>query len=130
MVLALLEDALTDAGFQVVTATNGIHAIAELDASATRLAAVVTDVRLGAGPDGWNVARRARTLVPHMAIVYISGDSLHEHQWKGVRGSVHLPKPFLPTSLVSYTDRSRIGSMPAAKGRHCLAALPPGRSFS
>ncbi len=105
LVLGLLEDALTDAGFEVVAATNGTRAIAELDAAATPFAAVVTDIRLGQGPDGWTVARRARVLMPHVAVVYISGDSLHDWQRKGVTGSAYLPKPFLPGSLISVISK-------------------------
>jgi DNA-binding response OmpR family regulator len=70
-----LKDALTEAGFEVVEVTDGGKALAELDADAERFQAVVTDIRLGAGPNGWEVGRHARELVPTMAVIYMSGDS-------------------------------------------------------
>jgi FixJ family two-component response regulator len=39
------------------------------------LSAVVTDVRLGTGPSGWDVAHRARELVPTIPVIYMTGDS-------------------------------------------------------
>ena len=73
-----LESSLTEAGFAVVNVGDGTKALAEFDADATRFRALVTDIRLGPGPDGWAVARRARELVPDMPVVYMTGDSAHE----------------------------------------------------
>ncbi len=79
--------------------SNGNRAIAELDADAARFKAVVTDIRLGKGPDGWDVGRRARELVSDMSVVYVSGDSTHDWSSKGVPESVVILKPFAPTQL-------------------------------
>jgi DNA-binding response OmpR family regulator len=96
----LLSTALTDAGFEILNASEGTQALAELDADATRFKAVVTDINLGPGPDGWDVGRHARELVPNMPVVYISGDSSHEWASKGVPDSVLIAKPFAPAQLV------------------------------
>jgi DNA-binding response OmpR family regulator len=100
---ALIEEILTaefaDTGFEVVAASDGNQAIAELDADATRFKAVVTDIRLGEGPDGWDVGRRVRELVSDMPVVYISGDSTHDWSSRGVPESVVILKPFAPTQL-------------------------------
>jgi len=102
---ALIEEILTaefaDTGFEVVAASDGHRAMAELDADATRFKAVVTDIRLGEGPDGWDVGRRARELVSDMSVVYVSGDSTHDWSSKGVPESVVILKPFAPTQLVT-----------------------------
>lgn len=42
----------------------------------TDFAAVLTDIRLGAGLNGWDVARSARLEHPHMAVIYMTGDSV------------------------------------------------------
>ena len=47
---------------------------------------MLTDIRLGAGPDGWSVANRARELNPDMPLVYMSGDSAHQWTEHGVSG--------------------------------------------
>ena len=96
-----LEDELADAGFEVVAATSGDEAIAELDADAARFRAVLTDIRLGTGPDGWAVARQARELVPQMPVAYISGDSGHDWPVHGVPDSVMVPKPFVAAQILT-----------------------------
>jgi DNA-binding response OmpR family regulator len=101
----LLESVLAEEGFQVVTATDGMQATAHLHADATRFKAMITDIRLGAGPDGWDVAQLARALVPDLPIVYISGDSARDWPAKGVPNSVYIQKPFTLTQLVTAISR-------------------------
>ena len=60
LIVEILTAEFADTGFDVVAASDGTRAIAELDADATRFKAVVTDIRLGEGPDGWDVGRHAR----------------------------------------------------------------------
>src|ERR1700712_1574832 len=84
----LVKEVLLEAGFAVVIASNGRQALAEIEAHKDQLTAVVTDIRLGEGPDGWDVGRRARLLSPYMPVVYISGDSINEWPLNGVSNSV------------------------------------------
>jgi DNA-binding response OmpR family regulator len=95
----ILSVEFADSGFEIVVVRDGTQAIAELDADATRFKAAVTDIKLGTGPDGWDVGRRARELVADMPIVYITGDSAHEWSSKGVPDSVVVLKPFAPAQL-------------------------------
>jgi DNA-binding response OmpR family regulator len=97
----VLDTSLADAGFEIVVASSGAQALAELDLDATRFRAVITDIKLGAGQDGWVVGRRARELVPDMPVVYMSGNSGHEWASKGVPNSVMITKPFAPTQLIT-----------------------------
>jgi DNA-binding response OmpR family regulator len=92
---------LSDAGFDIVVAVDGSGALAELNADAARFDAVVTDIRLGSGPNGWDVGRHARDLIPGIPIVYISGDRGHEWVSNGVARSVMIAKPFLPAQLIT-----------------------------
>jgi DNA-binding response OmpR family regulator len=101
MIIDVMEDALIEAGFEVVKAPDGQAAFDEIQADASRFRAVVTDIRLGSGPDGWEVAQRVREIVPHMPIAYMSGDSVHDWASRGVPGSVILAKPFAPAQLVT-----------------------------
>lgn len=96
-----LEDGLAENGFGVVLAKDGAEALRELEARADQLRGLVTDIRLGIGPNGWEIAHRARELVPNLPIVYISGDSLHEWSANGVPESVILQKPFILAQLVT-----------------------------
>jgi CheY-like chemotaxis protein len=47
-----LEDALKEAGFQVIAAHNGREALLRLEAEAAALSGLVTDVNFGDNPDG------------------------------------------------------------------------------
>lgn len=89
-----LEEELAEAGFDLAVATNGREAMAELEVGAARFCAVVTDIRLGRGPDGWEVVRRAREAEPDLPVLYISGDSAHEWAMRGVPKSIMIAKPF------------------------------------
>jgi CheY-like chemotaxis protein len=89
-----IEQSLHDGGFATVLVHDGRRAIDELEKEASRFKAVITDIRLGQGPDGWEVAHHARHLVPDIAVIYISGDSKSAWTEKGVPKSVMLEKPF------------------------------------
>lgn len=62
---------------------------------------MLTDIQLGRGPDGWEVARHARELVPEMPVVYISGDSAHEWTARGVPDSIMVSKPFVDAQIIT-----------------------------
>jgi DNA-binding response OmpR family regulator len=59
-----LEDALSDGGFEVKLASNGNEGLAFLKVHKDAIRGLITDINLGQGPDGWDVARRARELMP------------------------------------------------------------------
>ncbi|MBV8593010.1 MAG: response regulator [Caulobacteraceae bacterium] len=101
LVIALLEEALGESGFEVVVARTGPEALAELETDAARFRAVLSDIRLPGSADGWAVGHRARELVADMPIVYMSGDSSHDWSSKGVPGSVMLTKPFAPAQIIT-----------------------------
>jgi DNA-binding response OmpR family regulator len=101
LIIDVLEFALTDSGYEVSKANSGTQALENIDAYGSRYRAIVTDIKLGRGHDGWAVAKRARELFPRMPIVYMSGDSASEWASKGVPGSVILAKPFAPAQLVT-----------------------------
>ena len=96
-----LQDALEAAGFAVLHVFKGEDALAALNEQGVKLAGVITDVKFAETVDGWEVGRKARELLPHIPIIYISGDSAHEHTSQGVPESVMLQKPFVPTQLVT-----------------------------
>ncbi len=92
---------LVDAGFAVVAAADATQALAELEADVERFKAVITDIKLGDGPDGWDIGRRARELVADMPVVYVSGDSADAWTSKGVPNSVMIVKPFVTAQLIT-----------------------------
>ena len=96
-----IEDALAEAGYEIVIAMNGKTAIAELDADTALFKGVITDIRLGSKETGWDVARHARELAPEMPIIYMTGDSAHEWASQGVPNSIVIQKPFAMGQLVA-----------------------------
>ena len=112
VVAMTVEDALRDAGFAVLTVNSGAEAVMLIE-QAEEMAAVVTDIRLEAAPDGWEIARRARELHPDIAIVYISGHSAHEHGSFGVPDSLMLQKPFGRSRLVDAVSAGIARSSPS-----------------
>jgi DNA-binding NtrC family response regulator len=96
-----LQASLEDAGMSVITADHGGDAISLLDDRHPMVRVLVTDVRLGAGPDGWALARYARKLRPELPIVYVSGSSAADWPAEGVPQSVFVQKPFGPAQMVA-----------------------------
>ena len=64
------------------------------------ITALVTDIDLGAGADGFQIAAQARALYPHLPIVFASGTHGAQHTSYGVRGSVFVAKPYHPHQII------------------------------
>lgn len=97
----LVENALQEGGFTVVTANSGAEAMAILEAAGAEFHALVSDVYLGGGPTGWDVAKRARELNQHLPVVYMTGGNGHEWASQGVPNSILIGKPFAPAQIVT-----------------------------
>lgn len=98
--LDLVEAALREAGFEVLAASDGEAALAELGTKSGVLRGLITDINLGDGPDGWQVAREARQSIAGLPVVYVSGACEHEWTAKGVPNSLMIAKPFAPAQIV------------------------------
>ena len=101
LILDLIETVLDEGGFAVRRALDGASAMAAIDDSPGRFGAIVTDIRLGDGPSGWEVARHARELRADLPIIYMSGDSAADWTAHGVPNSVMVSKPFAPAQIVT-----------------------------
>ncbi len=101
LVLLSTQDTLEGGGYTVVTAGDGEEAMALLDARSEELAGLVTDVRMGDGPSGWDVARHARELKPNLPVVYATADSAQDWSAQGVPKSLVVQKPYAPAQLLT-----------------------------
>ena len=101
LVQDVTEDALRDAGYEVVTASNGADAMALLRTHGKMLRGLITDVNLGMGANGWDVARRAREAIAGVPVVYVSGANEGEWTSRGVPHSIMIAKPFAPVQVVT-----------------------------
>ncbi len=95
-----LVDVLESSGYAVCDRGDGPGAVAELDRR-DRLCGLVTDINLGSGRTGWEIARYARKKFPKIAIVYITGDSAADWPSEGVPHSVVIQKPFAQAQILA-----------------------------
>jgi len=110
-----LADCLQSGGFAVAECSAGGEAMGYID-DATQLQGLITDIQLGAGPNGWEVARHARTKFANLPVVYVSGDSAADWTAEGVPCSIMLQKPYadaqILTAIASLINES--GPLPPA----------------
>jgi DNA-binding response OmpR family regulator len=94
LILMDIEAALEEAGFAVTGTTSVESALTAFAADPHTFKALITDIRLGLGKSGWDLAREIRATKPALPVIYISGDS--EVYWpsEGVPNSVMISKPF------------------------------------
>jgi CheY-like chemotaxis protein len=112
---------LRDLGMKVEPAYCASAAFEAIDRG-RQLSALVTDVDLGPGPDGFDVARYARAAYPGLPVVYISGTRAASHALEGVSGSEFIGKPLHPSEVAQALMRvTHLAAPPSA-------APPVGRS--
>jgi DNA-binding response OmpR family regulator len=96
-----IEDALLDGGFEACTVRSGEAALSTFRDGRERCRALLTDVNLGDGISGWELARQIREITPGFPVVYMTGASGREWKSQGVVGSILIEKPFAPAQLAT-----------------------------
>ncbi|CAN7572113.1 response regulator [Bradyrhizobium sp. LjRoot220] len=97
----ILEEALSDGGFEVATVASGEEAVTVLQGNSIAYRALVTDINLKGALDGWAVARKAREVDQAFPIIYMTGAAADQWPIEGVPNSVLLTKPFAPAQLLT-----------------------------
>jgi CheY-like chemotaxis protein len=110
----VVEDALTDGGFEPAIAPSGEEAVTLLKGNRGQYRALVTDINLLGRLDGWEVAKQAREIDPAFPIVYITAANADQWASQGVPHSVLLTKPFAPAQLVTAVSQLLNGGTPTA----------------
>ena len=102
LIVEIMAEALTDAGYDVLTASNGLEALALIQRCGHQFSALVSDFHLPGGLTGLDVAAAIRNCRPGLPVVMATGrpDALTAH-WRGSSGYVLLPKPYGPTDMLS-----------------------------
>jgi CheY-like chemotaxis protein len=95
LVRATLVDVLTDGGFEVLEAEAAQEAL-DLVCHRREIAALVTDINLPGGTDGFTLARAVRLLRPRLPVLYASGRFMAPELGRTVEGARFLAKPFSP----------------------------------
>ena len=100
-VQAIVEEALSEAGFEISIAATGEEAITLLKGNSGSYRALVTDINLIGRIKGWEIAKRAREIDSTLPVVYMTGAVADEWPSNGVPNSILLTKPFAPAQLVT-----------------------------
>lgn len=97
----IVEEALADGGFATDILSSGEEALTLFKGGPKNYRALVTDVGLKGGLNGWEVARRIRESNPEFPVVYMTGAYADQWASQGVPNSILLQKPFAPAQLVT-----------------------------
>jgi DNA-binding response OmpR family regulator len=97
----VVEDALSEGGFEIAIARSGEEAVTLLKAGLVKYEALIIDINLSGRSDGWEVARAAREVDANFPVVYMSGAAADQWTIQGVPNSIMLQKPFAPAQLVT-----------------------------
>src|SRR5687768_10795698 len=111
LVRLTIVECLEEGGYTVLEAADGTSAMERIN-QAEELRGLVTDIRMGAGSDGWEVAHVARQKFPSLAVVYVTADSITEWSANGVPQSTVLQKPFAAAELVTALANLLVASQP------------------
>ena len=97
-VRVVLDAMLMDQGLDVWSVGDDLSAYQVLSQEASRIAVLLTDINLGAGTNGFDVARRARSLNARIEVIYITGYPVEPARF-AADGGVLLTKPLNLTVL-------------------------------
>ena len=98
---------LREVGYDVIEAFCAEEALEIIDKHEP-LSALITDINLGIGGDGFDVARHARAAYPRLPVVFISAAAAARFALEGVERSEFIDKPFHPARMMEALDLSLI----------------------
>jgi len=101
LICSFIEDALSDGGFEACSVHSGEAAMSTFWDGRKQCRALLTDVSLGAGINGWELARQIREITPGFPVVYMTSASEPDWKSQGVDGSLLIEKPFAPAKLAA-----------------------------
>jgi DNA-binding response OmpR family regulator len=108
----IVEDALTEGGFEPAVAPSGEEAVTLLRGHRGKYCALVADIVLRGRIDGWEVARRAREIDPDFPVIYMTGAKADQWPSRGVPNSILMEKPFAPVHFVTAVSHLLNGGSP------------------
>ena len=101
LIASFVEDALSDGGFEACSVPSGEAALSTFCDGRERCRVLLTDINLGDGISGWELARQIREITPGFPVVYMTSASAPDWQSRGVDGSLLIQKPFAPAQLAA-----------------------------
>ena len=99
LVRDVLSDIIATEGFTVHVAATVEEAMQRLESS--RCGLLLTDIDLGAGPDGFAAARAAQARRPALPVIYLTGRPTHAQGRSFGPNERFLSKPFRTAELMA-----------------------------
>jgi DNA-binding response OmpR family regulator len=106
LIAMLAEAALVEHGAAVTWAHTDQEAYRFLDQDFGGFHALITDINLGEGTTGFDIARYARRLAPKLPIIYMSGEEQGVYAGSCVEDGIFLCKPVSELVLLEAVDRA------------------------
>lgn len=102
LILEIMAESLADAGYDVLTATDGPSAMALIDGKPGHFSALFSDFHLPGGLTGLDIAQEIRRRHPTMPVILATGrPDILDVRWRSDSGFALLRKPYRPSELVS-----------------------------
>jgi CheY-like chemotaxis protein len=105
IIAAMMASLLEDEGYGVTCLTSGKAAADYIAAGTARLDALITDVDLGTGVSGYELAELLQSSRSSAATIFMTGDSADRVRRRAPIESVVLEKPFRPSQLADALQR-------------------------
>ena len=97
-ILMDIGQSFADAGWRVLQATSGEHAVKVLQEKGRGVDALFTDITLPGALSGWDVADLARNERSDFPVVYASGK--HSDPNRQLPGTAFFDKPYSPAAVI------------------------------
>ena len=104
---------LEEADFEVIECGSGEKALAAIKRKAARVSLVFTDLVLGHGMDGLDLATQVRQRCPQATVVITSGN-VSGRNGQLAAEMYFMPKPWLPLNLLMAAERAKSAIMATA----------------
>jgi CheY-like chemotaxis protein len=94
LVQVLVIEVLEERGYQVRAACSAEEALALLRDHCSDVDVLLTDINLGPGEDGLQLAHKARAMCPGIRVIYVTGGAYSQASVERVPDSRLIPKPY------------------------------------
>ena len=75
LICSFIEDALFDVGFEACSVNSGEAALSTFRDGREKCRVLLTDINLGGGISGWELAQKVRDITPGFPVVYMTSAS-------------------------------------------------------
>lgn len=106
IITMVAEDALRDAGHEVMTATDAAEGIQFIKAHPGHFSCLVTDIHMPGELTGFDLAEHAHQTYPCLPILVATGrPDVVTPKWRNQHRAALLAKPYTPSLLIAVIER-------------------------